>query len=164
MNTRLTVARRSAAWVAAIVLCIAPALAHAQTIARFTTQGDFDSVKEDVLLAIQSRGLVVDHTSYIGNMLDRTAKDVGTAKRIYAKAEAVQFCSAIVSRRTMEADPANIAFCPYVIALYVRADDPKTVHAVFRRVAGQGSAVSRPSLKEVDALLEGIIREALGLK
>jgi len=151
-------------WMGLLALCLASALAQAQTIARFSTQGEFDVVKEEVLLAIQGRGLVVDHTSYIGNMLERTAKDVGAGKRVYARAEAVQFCSAVVSRNTMEADPANIAFCPYVVALYVLPDDPKTVHAVFRRVSGAGSDASRASLREVDALLEAIVREALGLK
>lgn len=157
-------AQRVAGWFGLLVLCIVPVLAHAQTIARFSSQGEFDSVKEEVLLAIQSRGLVVDHTSYIGNMLERTGKDVGAGKRVYVNAEAVQFCSAVVSRKTMEADPANIAFCPYVIALYVRPDDPKTVHVVYRRVSGAGSDASRAALREVDALLEGIVKEALGLK
>ena len=155
---------RVAAWISAMVLCLAPVIVQAQSVARFSTQGDFDSMKDEVLLAIQSRGLVVDHTSYIGNMLDRTAKDVGASKRVYIKAEAIQFCSAVVSRRTMEADPANIAFCPYVIALYVRPDEPGTVHAVFRRISGAGSDASRVSLREVDALLEAIVKEALGLK
>jgi len=149
---------------AILLLCVAAVTAQAQTIARYSTRGDFDAVKEEVLLAIQGRGLVVDHTSYIGNMLDRTAKDVGAGRSVYAQAQAVQFCSAVVSRKTMEVDPVNIAFCPYTIALYVRADDPKTVHVVFRRIAGAGSEASRASLGEVDKLLEGIVHEALGLK
>ena len=118
-----------------------------------SVQADFEVVKEDVLLAIQDRGLVVDYTSHIGSMLERTGKDVGSARRVYEKAETLQFCSAVLSRRTMEADPANIAFCPYVIALYVVAADPKRVHVVFRR-----------TLPEVDQLLEGIVRSALGTK
>jgi hypothetical protein len=149
---------------AILLLSVAAATAQAQTIARYSTRGDFDAVKEEILLAIQGRGLVVDHTSYIGNMLDRTAKDVGAGRRVYAQAQAVQFCSAVVSRKTMEVDPVNIAFCPYTIALYERADDPKTVHVVFRRIAGAGSEASRASLGEVDKLLEGIVREALGLR
>jgi len=165
MTTQPTrTARRIAGGVAVLLLSVAAAAAQAQAIARYSTQAEFDAVKEEVLLAIQGRGLVVDHTSYIGNMLDRTAKDVGAGKRVYAKAESVQFCSAVISRKTMEVDPLNIAFCPYAIALYVRADDPKTVHVVFRRVAGAGSDASRASLGEVDKLLEGIVREALGLK
>lgn len=155
---------RMAGRVAILLLCVATAAAKAQTIARYSARADFDAVKEEILFAIQGRGLVVDHTSYIGNMLDRTAKDVGAGKRVYAKAESVQFCSAVVSRKTMEVDPVNIAFCPYAIAFYATADDPKTVHVVFRRISGAGSEASRASLGEVDKLLDGIVREALGLK
>jgi len=149
---------------AVLLFCVAGASAEAQTITRYSAQANFDAVKEEILFAIQGRGLVVDHTSYIGNMLDRTAKDVGAGKRVYAKAESVQFCSAVVSRKTMEVDPVNIAFCPYAIAFYVTVDDPKTVHVVFRRIAGAGSEASRESLGEVDKLLDGIAREALGSK
>ncbi len=156
--------RRMAGRVAVLLLCVAGAAANAQTVARYSAQADFDAVKEEILFAIQGRGLVIDHTSYIGNMLDRTAKDVGAGKRVYAKAESVQFCSAVLSRKTMEVDPVNIAFCPYAIAFYVAADDPKTVHVVFRRIAGAGGEASRASLGEVDKLLDGIVRESLGLK
>ncbi len=149
--------------IAALALAAGHSLAQAP-VAQFSTKGDFDTVREDLLLAIQGRGLVVDHTSYIGNMLERTGKDVGAAKRVYLKAEAVQFCSAIVSRRTMEADPVNIAYCPYVIALYVLPQEPGTVHAVYRRMGPGTDEASRAALRAVDELLEGIVREGLNLK
>lgn len=149
--------------IAALALAAGHSLAQAP-VAKFSTKGDFDAVKEDLLLAIQARGLVVDHTSYIGNMLERTGKDVGAAKRVYLKAEAVQFCSAIVSRRTMEADPGNIAYCPYVIALYVLPQEPGTVHAVYRRMGPAADETSRAALRAVDELIEGIVREGLNLK
>jgi len=88
-------------------------------LVNYRKTGEFEAAKEDLLLAIRDKGLVVDYTSHIGNMLERTGKDVGSATRVYLKAEAFQFCSAVVSRRTMEADPANIGYCPYVIALFV---------------------------------------------
>ena len=113
-------------------------------------KGTFSEVKDNVVLAIQSRGLKIDYTAYIGNMLERTGKDVGSTKKIYGDAEALQFCSAVVSRKMMESDAANIAYCPYVIALYTLAEDPKTVYVVYRE-----------GLSEVDALLGGIVQEAL---
>lgn len=125
------------------------------------TKAKFEDVKDDVANAIAKRGLVVDYTAYIGTMLDRTAKDVGAGKKIYARAEAVQFCSATLSRKMMEADPANIAFCPYVIVIYTLAADPETVHVAFRRPQLVGSADSRAALKAVDDLLEGIVKEAV---
>jgi hypothetical protein len=56
----------------------------------------------------------------------------------------------VVSRKMMENDPANIAYCPYVIALYTLPDDPKTVYVVYRE-----------GLSEVEALLGSIVQEAL---
>jgi hypothetical protein len=125
----------------------------ASDVVRFRASGDFDAVKEELVLAIQGRGLVIDYTAHIGEMLERTGKDLGATRRVYQKAQALQFCSAVVSRRSMEADPANIAYCPYVISLYTSPNDTKTVHVVYRR-----------TLPEVDKLLDGIVREALRLK
>ena len=113
-------------------------------------KGGFDLVKEDLVLAIQARGLVIDHTAHIGKMLERTGKDVGSAKRLYDKAEALQFCSAVVSRGTMEKSVDNIGYCPYVIALYTLPGDGDTVHIVTRK-----------NLPEVDALLAEIVKDAL---
>jgi len=125
------------------------------------TKAKFDDVKEDVVNAVAKRGLVVDYTAHIGAMLDRTAKDVGATKKIYARAEAVQFCSATLSRKMMEADPANIAACPYVIVIYALAGDPERVHVGYRRPPLHGSPASRAALQEVDALLLGIVQEAV---
>ena len=125
------------------------------------TKAKFEDVKDDVVNAVTKRGLVVDYTAHIGTMLDRTAKDVGAAKQIYARAEAIQFCSATLSRKMMEADPANIVFCPYVIVVYSLAADPGTVHVGYRRPQQAGSPASRVSLKAVDDLLSGIVRDAV---
>lgn len=124
------------------------------------TKAKFEDVKEDVVNAVTKRGLVVDYTAHIGGMLDRTAKDVGATKKVYDRAEAVQFCSATLSRKMMEADPANIVFCPYVIVIYTLAADPGTVHVGYRRPQQAGTPASRASLKAVDDLLSGIVREA----
>ncbi|HSH08537.1 MAG TPA: hypothetical protein VLA41_12810 [Burkholderiales bacterium] len=113
-------------------------------------KGGFAEVKDSVVLAIQAKGFKIDYTAYIGNMLERTGKDVGSTKRVYGNAEALQFCSAVVSRKVMEANAAHIAYCPYVIALYTLPDDPKTVYVVYRK-----------GLAEVDALLADIVKEAV---
>lgn len=130
----------------------------------YTTKNDFDSVKQDLEIAITGRGLVVDHASHISEMLERTGKDLGIAKPVYGKAESMQFCSAVVSRATMEADPSNIVFCPYIIVLYTLPQDPKTVYVGYREPIPTGSPASRKSIKAVKALLDGIVKEALGLK
>jgi hypothetical protein len=130
-------------------------------LALVKTKAKFDDVKDDLVNAVTKRGLVVDYTAHIGTMLDRTAKDVGATKKVFARAEAIQFCSATLSRKMMEADPAHIVFCPYVIAVYTLAGDPATVHVAYRRPQPAGSPQSRAALKEVDDLLAGIVKEAV---
>jgi hypothetical protein len=77
----------------------------------------------------------------------------------------LSFCSSVISRKTMEADPHNILFCPYTIALYTTVGEPKKVYLAFRRPQrADDSAASKAALKEVEALLDGIAREALNLK
>jgi hypothetical protein len=64
----------------------------------------------------------------------------------------------------MEADPSNIGFCPDVIVIYTLPRDPQTVYVGFRRPLPVGSESSRASLREVEALLDGIVKEALYIK
>ncbi len=125
----------------------------------------FEDVVDDLKLAIESKGLVIDYQSHVNRMLERTGKDVGSARKLYADAQAFVFCSAVLSRKTMEADPANAAFCPYSIMVYETAQAPGTVHVGYRRPwRPDGSAASRAALLEVEKLLEDLAREALGLK
>jgi len=134
-------------------------------VVTYSKQAKFDEVRDDLKLAIEDRGLVIDYQSFVNRMLERTGKDVGSARKLYADAQALVFCSAALSRKAMEADPANMALCPYSITVYATADEPEKVYVSYRRVwRPDGSAASRAALKEVDALLDGIAREAVGLK
>lgn len=124
----------------------------------------FDDVRDELKLAIEGKGLVIDYESYVNRMLERTGKDVGSTRKLYADAQAFVFCSAALSRKTMEADPANVSFCPYSIMVYATAADPGMVRVAYRRPwRPDGSAASKAALKEVEALLDGIARKAVGL-
>lgn len=123
-------------------------------------EGAFEDVAAYVADAIVNRGLVIDYRGYIGRMLKRTGADAGSAKPIYRDAQFFQFCSAVFSRRTMEADPRNIAYCPYVVFVYELAANPGTVHVGYRRPARAGSAESRKALAAVESLLDAIVLEA----
>lgn len=122
----------------------------------------FDEVRDELKLAIEGKGLVIDYESFVNRMLERTGKDVGSARKLYADARAFVFCSAALSRKTMEADPANVSLCPYSIMVYATAREPGTVYVSYKRPwRPDGSASSRAALKEVEALLDGIAREAV---
>jgi len=134
-------------------------------VVRYSKKAAFNDVRDDLVIAIQKKGLVIDHTSHIHKMLERTKKDIGAKMTVYQEGQSFSFCSALLSRKTMEADPHNMAFCPYSVVVYTTAADPKTVHVAYRRpVRPDGSAASKASLKDVENLLDGIAREALGMK
>ena len=134
-------------------------------IVTYSKKAKFDDVRDDLKLAIEVRGLVIDYQSFVNRMLERTGKDVGSARKLYVDAQSFVFCSAALSRKTMEADPANMAMCPYSISVYATASEPGKIYVSYRRPwRPDGSAASRAALKEVEALLDGIAREAVGLK
>jgi len=134
-------------------------------VVTYSKKAKFDDVRDDLKLAIEGKGLVIDYQSYVNRMLERTGKDVGSAKELYVGAQAFVFCSAVLSRKTMEADPANMAQCPYSVSVYATAAEPDKVYVSYRRPwRPDGSAASKSALKAVEALLDGIAREAVGLK
>ena len=84
------------------------ALAADEYMAVFTKTGSFDDVRDAVEMAIIDRGMVVNNVSRVGEMLERTGKDLGETRHIFLKAEILEFCSATMSRKMMGADPDNI--------------------------------------------------------
>jgi len=139
--------------------------ADSSPIVSYTKKGKFQDVRDDLKSAIEGRGLVIDYHSFINRMLERTGKDVGSARKLYADGEAFVFCSATVSRKTMEADLTNMSMCPYSIAVYATSREPDRVIVSYRRPwRPDGSPASKAALKEVEELLDGIAREAVGQK
>jgi hypothetical protein len=130
----------------------------AQDVRSYTTKAHFDDVKFELSNAIIARGFNIDYTGNIGRMLERTGPDVGSVKPLYAKAEFMTFCSAKLSRAMIEADLANIGFCPYVVFIYEAAAKPEETVVGYRRPAQNAAS---PALAEIDALLDGIVREAV---
>jgi uncharacterized protein (DUF302 family) len=140
-------------------------MADPHPIVVYSKRAKFEDVRDDLKLAIEAKGLVIDYQSFVNRMLERTGKDVGSARKLYVDAQAFVFCSAALSRKTMEADPANASFCPYSIMVYATAQDPGTVRVSYRRPwRPDGTAASKAALREVEVLLDGIAREALGLR
>jgi uncharacterized protein (DUF302 family) len=95
-------------------------------------------------------------------MLNRTAADVGSEAKIFSNAQSMLFCSASLSRKAMEADPLNIAYCPYAVFVYEQPGQTGKVTAGYRELAETGSDASRAALALVNALLDDIVREATG--
>ncbi len=131
------------------------AAAQADGVTTYEAEGAFDDTAFALESAIVDRGLVVDHVSHVGDMLNRTAGDVGATVRVYDKADVYLFCSATLSRRMMEADPTNIAHCPYGVFVYTLAENPEAVYVGYRKMP-------EGPMQYVGALLDEIAREASG--
>lgn len=153
-----------AALAAAFGLALPLAAAAEPHLVVHTVQGSFDDVRMDIETAIVNRGLVVDYEAFVGEMLKRTAADLGATTEIFTRAESFQFCSAVLSRRMMEADPANLGFCPHIVFAYEEPGAEGTVHVGYRLLPETGSDESRAAMAAVNALLDEIVREAAGMQ
>lgn len=137
-----------------------PALATEPYAVRFKTQGDFSFVRDSLQTAIEGKGLKINHTNLIAEMLERTGKDLGATKQIFTHGEQFEFCSATISRAMMEADPHAIVMCPYNIAVYTLPGDA-SVYISYRKPAATRNPALKKALGDVEKLLTEIIQDAL---
>lgn len=113
-------------------------------------EGSFEDATFAVETAIVGKGLVIDYVSHVGEMLERTREDVGSDVQIFKAADIFLFCSAQVSRQVMEADPMNIAHCPYGIFV---AEGEAGVQIGYRNYPDG-------PMDAVEELLESIVQDA----
>lgn len=140
-----------------------PAAADDSAMPRtYTAAGAFAEVRQEVEDGIVDAGLKIDYRGNIGEMLKRTGADLGASIEVYRNAEFFTFCSARLSRAAMEADPANLAVCPYVVYVYETAAKPGEVTIGYRRPIGAPGEASAKALAEIDGLLDGIVKSAAG--
>jgi len=139
---------------AALCALLAATPAFAGDFVTYDTDLSFEDAAFAVENAILGAGLVIDSTSHVGEMLERTKVDVGADKTIFSAADVFQFCSAKVSREVMEADPTNLRFCPYGLYVWQMPDS---------ETATVGHNSYEGSMAPVQVLLSGIVKEALGL-
>lgn len=138
----------------ALTLAASPVLAA--DMITYDTDQSFDDVTFGLENAILDAGLVIDHVSHTGDMLERTRGDVGSDVTLFLDADIYSFCSAKLSREVMEADPMNILFCPYDIFVMVRPETPEVTTIGFR-------TFPEGAMKSVEALLDDLAKAAIGL-
>lgn len=136
---------------AAFLSVIAAPLAAQDYAITYPYDGSFEDATFAVENAIIGKGLVIDHVSHTGEMLNRTAEDVGSDVEIFKAADVFLFCSAVLSRKVMEADPMNIAHCPYNIFVTDQGGEV----AIGYRTYPEGP------MQEVQAFLDDITQSAI---
>lgn len=131
---------------------------QASPIKIYLSEERFEDVVENIKMAIVERGLLVSGTLHVSEMLNRTAPDLGFSQ-LFAKAESVEFCSAVISHKMSQAAPENITICPFTISVYVTEAAPERVHVAYRRplLAGEAAEVTQA----IEQLLVGIIEDAI---
>ncbi|WP_323037743.1 DUF302 domain-containing protein [Pararhodobacter sp.] len=115
------------------------------------TEMSFEDAAFAVESAIVGRGLVIDYTSHVGDMLERTRADIGSDVVLFTNANIYLFCSAATSREVMEADWQNIAYCPYGVQVIERPGEAVVIGYVHRDEA---------TMAPVNDLLAAIVDEA----
>jgi len=140
-------------WLAGVLvaLFLPTTMALADGVKLYDYDGPFEDAAFGVENAIVNRGLVIDYVSHVGKMLNRTKDDVGGEKALFDHANVFLFCSAVLSRKVMEADPNNIAHCPYGIFVTEKAGGGPV--QIGYRTMPEGP------MKDVEALLDEIARE-----
>ncbi|SLN32603.1 hypothetical protein ROJ8625_01510 [Roseivivax jejudonensis] len=134
-----------------LALCAAGS-ATAQEAVTYSFDGSFGDASFAVENAIVNRGLVIDYTSHVGEMLNRTSEDVGGEEMLFTEADIFIFCSAVVSREVMAADPMNIVHCPYGITVAEREGEVMILHRDY----------PDGPMQQVEDLLSQIVAEAGG--
>ncbi|MBC7282369.1 DUF302 domain-containing protein [Hoeflea sp.] len=137
-----------------LALACVPVQAAGDDVFTVVTEIPFADAAQGVNEAIVNKGFKVDYHGFLGDMLKRTAGDVGASKELYKDAEFFTFCSAVVSRTVMEADIGDIAYCPYVVFVYEDAATPGKVTIGHRNLPEGGER------GQVNDILNEIVKTA----
>jgi hypothetical protein len=143
----------------AIALFALPSLVLAAPYALYESNSDFDTVLDGAKNAIQERGLYINNIMHLGEMLERTGKDLGIGGPIYSRAESIEFCSATLSRKMTEENPLRLVNCPFILSIYTLPGKEGKTFIVHRTVAEEETATS-PAMREVAEMLKGVAEGA----
>ncbi|MGB0411577.1 MAG: DUF302 domain-containing protein [Pikeienuella sp.] len=136
----------------ALLVLLLPLCATAnESVKIYPFEGEFEDAVFGVENAIIGQGLTIDYVSHVGEMLERTRGDVGSDVVLFKDANVFLFCSAVLSRKVMEADPLNVGHCPY--GVFVAETDAGVMIGYRRYPEGV--------MQDVEALLDEIAREAV---
>jgi len=135
-----------------VAILLASPLA-AQNMMTVTVSEPFEDMEFALESAILDKGLTIDFVSHTGAMLERTREDVGSEVVLFEGATLYNFCSATISRQVMEANLANIAYCPYAVFVYSLPGNPD--ESVLGHLIYPGD-----SMAPANALLDEIVENA----
>jgi uncharacterized protein (DUF302 family) len=125
----------------------------------YESDAPFEDVIDAVKLAIEERGMYINNVMHMGEMLERTGKDLGMTETIYGQAESIEFCSALLSREMTREEPARIVNCPFIISVYTLPDKEGTTFLA-HRVIPQSETDTSAVMAKVSAMLKDVASSA----
>jgi hypothetical protein len=128
--------------------------------ALYESESDFETVVEGAKMAIQERGMYINNLMHMDEMLERTGKDLGMDEKIYEKAQSVEFCSAVLSRKMTSEDPGRIVYCPFILSIYVLPGNPDKTYVAHRTVSEQ-EIQSSEIMADVADMLKAVAEAAV---
>lgn len=126
----------------------------------YTSESGFDDVLEGLKMAIQERGMYINNVMNMGEMLERTGKDLGMDTPLYEQAESIEFCSAVLSREMGSENPAHVVNCPFIISVYRLPEQTDTTYVAHREIPADQVEAS-PAMAKVSAMLQSIAEAAV---
>jgi len=125
----------------------------------YESESGFETVMEGARTAILERGMYINNVMHMGEMLERTGKDLGMDEKIYERAESIEFCSAVLSRKMTAEDPSRIVNCPFILSIYTLPGEPDKTYVAHRVISHEETAGSE-IMTEVAEMLKGVAEGA----
>ncbi len=161
---------------------------HANTLINTIVNDKYENVRDNLVDAIEQKSIKISKIFQASAMLDRTQSEVFSMsgmysrmqsglnkmltmpnlgqtnkrpkpKRVYEKAEIIEFCSADISHELILANPLNIAICPFKIAIFSLADSPHQTHLVYYKFVPMDKD-SKAVIDKANHLIETLVENA----
>jgi hypothetical protein len=143
------------------LMLLAPVAVNAAgPYAVYETDTAFEDVMEGAKMAILERGMYINNLMHMGEMLERTGKDLGMGGKIYEEAESIEFCSAVLSRKMTSENPSRIVNCPFILSIYVLPGEPNKTYVAHRAVSEE-EIRSSEIMAEISQMLKGVAEAAI---
>ncbi len=144
-----------------ISLLLTQALHSAESTPFISYHSDetMETVLMNVQLAVTERGLSFSEPLHIGEMLQRTAPDLGIEQQVYQQAEVVTFCSAQLTHELVHAHPLNMGVCPLSVMVFQTVAEPAQVTVAYRLPVLLNASAELQ--QRITNLLDGIAQDAL---
>lgn len=145
-----------------LLVCCLPPFAHAEDSGYATYRSDaaFEDVFEGLKAAILERGMYINNVMDMGEMLDRTGKDLGMEDTIYHQAKTIEFCSALLSREMTRENPARIVNCPFIVSVYTLPNRHGTTYVTHREIP-HNQVAENAIMAKIAAMLKEVAEAAV---